>query len=142
MLGKNLKITDYYNNLAIFDSKELLPADKYNSFSTLNTTPKMIQFTHKWTISDYHVVCQKGLNSLESLFSPEKGTEEKLQLAVILYPFGLEKKDGNAMSILLHLKSFPKEHAIIQYRFSVLNKKGKKVLSEGMLKNIQFYVLK
>lgn len=136
LLGKNLKITDYYNNLAIFDSKELLPADKYNSFSTLNTTPKMIQFTHKWTISDYHVVCQKGLNSLESLFSPEKGTEEKLQLAVILYPFGLEKEDGNTMSILLHLKSFSKEHAIIQYRFSVLNKKGKKVLSE---ENINFF---
>lgn len=134
MFGKNLKKTDYYNNLAIFDSKELLPPSSYTSFSNLNTTPKIIQFTHKWTINDYHEVCQKNVKSLESLFSPEKGIEDKLQLAVILYPFGIEKEENNAMSVLLHLKSFARQYAIIQYRFSILNKNCKKVMAEGKCK--------
>lgn len=131
----DLTKTDHYNNLAIFDSKELLPIEEphYTSFSSLNASPKVIKFTHKWTIDDYNKVCQNNVRSLESLFSPENGAQEKLQLAVILYPFGLEKDSKNAISLLLHLKSFGKLYAIIQYKFSILNQKGKKVCAEGIL---------
>ncbi|KAH9408433.1 hypothetical protein TYRP_012108 [Tyrophagus putrescentiae] len=126
--GKNLSQNDYYNNLAIFECKELLPIERYSSFSRLNLAPAVIKFTHKWTIDEYHKVCQKKATSLESHFAPERGIKEQLQLAVILYPFGFEEDGNNYLSILLHLKSFARSSANIQYRFAILNGKGEKVM--------------
>ena len=130
--GKNLSQNDYYNNLAIFECKELLPIERYSSFSRLNLAPAVIKFTHKWTIDEYHKVCQKKATSLESHFAPERGIKEQLQLAVILYPFGFEEDGNNYLSILLHLKSFARSSANIQYRFAILNGKGEKVIVKGI----------
>lgn len=71
--------------------------------------------------------------SLESLFSPENGTHENLKLAVVLFPFGFENEDKNSVSILLQLKSFSKTKTIIQYKFSILNRKNKKTFMQDKL---------
>lgn len=155
MLRKDLSETERKNNLAIFDRKKPLPIEDYYKcktcvsitdrklgtisclytlYSQLNVAPNVIKFTHKWTINNYHKICKENVKSgkhLESLFSPEEGKHENLEFAVALHPFGYENVTKNSLSLLLHLKSFAKTKAIIQYRFSIVNHKKQKVFSNG-----------
>ena len=120
--------------------------------SNFNFKSNVISFEHKWIIENlvslYKAGSQTGHDQnmfkennskiscpfIETTFSPTnlKATNYKVQFTLFCYPFGTDEKNDENIAIFFKLDNkLILNSATVQYKFSILDKNGKKFYTKG-----------
>lgn len=139
------------NNVYVF--KNLFENDDCSvETSIFNSKSNIISFEHKWILENLVSLYKAGsqaahdqnilnennnkikLPFIKTTFCPTnlQATHRKVQFTLFCYPFGTDEKNDEHIAIFFELDNkFTLPSATVQYKFSILDKNGKKFYTKG-----------